>query len=457
MKTKFDLQEDKTHKLKSMEDILSASKGEQRAMSKDETVRFDTLKKDVEFLDSQLDSMKATEEREAYVSTEIAKSRVPEARKVSPSAPSAEIPETRNDNHVEFITSGSLKAFPDTVEGRKSAHDAGRWFAGNVLGHARSARYCRDNGIELRTNLSEGTTTAGGYLVPTLLEGPIIKIRNQYGVMPSQVKVRPMANDTLNVPNQTTAIAAGVIAEGSSISVSQQVFAQLQLVAQKVAVITEYSTELSEDSIVNLGDEVAFEHGYALAKFFDDAWWNGTGSATYANIVGCGYNIVNTATENLVSAAAGHVSFAKVTAADINSVLGSLPAYAVTDAKIYCSNYVYFNVFLRLAAAAGGNSVLSLSQTLGKNWLGIPIVLSEVLPGQSANATVSQPVFYYGNADQAMCVGERRGITTAVSKDVFFVSDLVAVRSTQRLAMKVKNPGTSSVFGSMVTLTTAAS
>lgn len=457
MKTKFELQEDKVHKLKSMEDILSASKGEQRAMSKDETSRFDGLKKDVEFLDSQLDSIKATEERESFVSSEIAKSRVPEARKVAPVAPSNDIPETRNDNHIEFISSGSLKAFDNSVEGRKQAHDAGRWFAANVLGHARSARYCRDHGIETRTNLSEGTNSAGGYLVPTLLEGPIIKIRNQYGVMPGEVKIRPMANDTLNVPNQTGVITAGVITEGSAISVSQQVLAQLQLVAQKIAVITEYSSELAEDAIVNLGDEVAFEHGYALAKFFDDAFWNGTASSTYGNIDGIAHYITNTATENLVSSASGHVSFATITAADINAALGSLPAYAVSGAKIYCSSYVYYNLFLRLAAAAGGNSVLSLSQGLGKNWLGIPIVLSESLPGQAAAATVSQPAFYYGNADQAMAVGERRGITTAVSRDVGFVNDLVYVRSTQRLAMKVKNPGTSSVFGSMVALTTSAS
>ena len=114
-------------------------------------------------------------------------------------------------------------------------------------------------------------------------------------------------------------------------------------------------------------------------------------------------------------------------------------------------------VFMRLAAAGGGNNLLSFTQSLGKNWLGTPIVTCESLPGISSANTVSQPCFYYGDPSQSLAVGERRGITTAVSKDVGFVSDLIYVRSTQRLGTKELNLGSNSTYGSMVTLTTAAS
>lgn len=459
MKSKLELQEDKTFKLKSMEEIVSTAKHEQRAMNKDESARFDNLKKDADFIDGQLDSIKELEERESYISTEMAKSRVPESRKVSPAQPSNEPSVSVNENRIVSASwsPNKMRAFDDTVEGRKHAYTAGKWFAA-INGNASAQRYCHENGIELRTNLNEGTTTAGQYTVPTVVEAAITKIRNEVGIMPGQVRIRTMPNYTLNIPTQTANISAVVVAEGNAPSTSQQVFGQCSLVAQKAIAVTQYSSELSEDSLVNIGDEVAREHGYAFGYFFDDAFWNGTASGNYGAIDGVGHVLSASHAASVQAAASTHTTFATITQTDIQTAMGLLPAYAWRNAKIFCSRYVYVNVFLRLAAAAGGNSILSLSQQLsGPNWLGTPIVMCEALPGASAASTTSQPVFYFGDPNQGMAVGERRGLTTGVSTDYGFTSDLVTVRTTQRIAMKALNLGTNSVTGSFVTLTTAAS
>lgn len=97
--------------------------------------------------------------------------------------------------------------------------------------------------------MSEGTDTAGGFLVPeewlTDIKDRITAIAVVRGMGPTTY---PMASDTLNIPKITGGASANWIGENTTITATDATLAQLQLVAKKLAALVKLSTELMNDS-----------------------------------------------------------------------------------------------------------------------------------------------------------------------------------------------------------------
>jgi HK97 family phage major capsid protein len=82
-------------------------------------------------------------------------------------------------------------------------------------GNETAKAWCAEHGIglheqkfsdELMQKLhSEGTNTAGGYLVPEEFGTDLILLREQYGVARRLCKIVPMSSDTRTDPRQTAA------------------------------------------------------------------------------------------------------------------------------------------------------------------------------------------------------------------------------------------------------------
>ena len=97
--------------------------------------------------------------------------------------------------------------------------------------------------------LSEGTDSAGGYLVDPEYSNELIEILTAGSVMRrAGARVMPMMNDTLQVPRQTGGATAYWVGENASITTSDQTFNQLEIVAKKLAGLTVMSRELFVDS-----------------------------------------------------------------------------------------------------------------------------------------------------------------------------------------------------------------
>jgi HK97 family phage major capsid protein len=129
--------------------------------------------------------------------------------------------------------------------------------------------------------MSEGTTTAGGFLVPEeyLLD---IKERIQASTVVRQfgVTTYPMATDTLNIPRITGGATANWIGENTTITASDATLAQLQLVAKKLAAIVKLSTELMADSNPKVEMVIRRDLAKVMALAEDLAFLNGTASST---------------------------------------------------------------------------------------------------------------------------------------------------------------------------------
>lgn len=127
--------------------------------------------------------------------------------------------------------------------------------------------------------LSEGTSAAGGYLVPVEHGRQLIELLMARAVLrQAGAIVVPMASDILQIPSQAGGATAYWVAENAQITASDQAFGQVQLNAKKLAALTKLSSELFEDSDPGVEALVMADLARALALEEDKKYL--TGDAT---------------------------------------------------------------------------------------------------------------------------------------------------------------------------------
>lgn len=361
-----------------------------------------------------------------------------------------------------YARAGRITAFAG-ADAEKRAYRFGKFMCA-VLGHAGSREYCGKNGIQLLAN-GEATNAGGGVLVPHEFGNDLIDLREQYGVFRRNAKIEPMSSETKSVPRRVGGLEAYFVGEGASITESDKDWDNIQLTAKKLAALVKYSTELSEDAIISIGNDLAEEISYAFAKKEDACGFIGDGTSTYGRIVGA-----TNALKNLDSTI-GNIAGLKVGAGNayseltLNDFIGTaalLPEYADdASAKWYVHRAFYYNVMLRVALAAGGVPAEEIRAGLRQpKFLGYPVEITQTMPKTEAN---SQVCALFGDLRRAAKLGDRREVTIATSEHAAFATDQLTVRGTERIDINVHDVGNASATaalrepGPMVGLITAAS
>lgn len=339
------------------------------------------------------------------------------------------------------------------LKSQESAYKFGRWALG-ALGHQKSADWCKANGLSLvrMKGHVEGINSQGGYAVPDEFESELITLREQYGVFRRNARVVAMGSDVKRLPKRAGTVTAYFVGEAQAITESQQTLDQVQLVAKKLGVLTTVSSELNEDNVVGLGDDLAGEIAYAFALKEDDCGFNGDGTSTYGGIVGLA-NALTDATYQVSDG--GQTTYSAVTQAEISAGFRKLPAWAAqrNNIKIFCSKNAYHGVFERLAMAAGGVTAAEMANGLtAPKFFGYPVEFAQVIPvTESGSATFA----YIGDLAQGCIFGDRRQQTVAFSDSALnaFEQDELAVRGTQRFDIVCANVGSASAYGALVKMT----
>jgi HK97 family phage major capsid protein len=129
-------------------------------------------------------------------------------------------------------------------------------------------------------SLSEGSDSAGGYLVPTEHSNKLIeRLAARTAVRAAGATVIPMSSDILQIPAQTGGATAYWVAENAQIASSDQTWGQVQLQAKKLAALTKLSAELFEDSDPQVEALVMSDLARVLALEEDLKYLRGTGSS----------------------------------------------------------------------------------------------------------------------------------------------------------------------------------
>jgi len=112
----------------------------------------------------------------------------------------------------------------------------------------------------------------------------------------------------------------------------------------------------------------------------------------------------------------------------------------------------------RLAMAAGGNTVANYEGGVGMSFLGYPVVISQVLQSGGPSTDISGNIFgYFGDMSMATTFGDKRGVTVATDSSIYFTSDAIALKATERFDINCHERGTASAAGPMIALKANAS
>tara|TARA_R110002110_G_scaffold279678_1_gene494613 strand:- start:1246 stop:2541 length:1296 start_codon:yes stop_codon:yes gene_type:complete len=338
-----------------------------------------------------------------------------------------------------------LRAF----DSEQDAYRAGLWFKASFLNDKDANRLCNDYGI-LNT-ATEGTNSAGGYLVPTELSDAIIAIRNRGGVARQLCKVVGMSSDVLNIPKVTAGLTVDYPAEAAAITASDQTWGTITATAAKRAIISKVSNELLHDSVISVIDDLAVAIGNAFATREDAELILGDGSSSFGSVTGL---VSGMGAGGTVDMASGNTAFSDITLANLNSLVGTLPDkyYGSAEPAWLVSRIAWASNFQSLVYAAGGNTLGDLASGAAPQLFGFPVYISDSMPVSA----VSTYAAFFGNFDAGCLIGDRMSVEISVSEEAYWANDITAVKGVTRYDIQAHDIAGSSA-GAVVGLKTAAS
>lgn len=234
---------------------------EQRDFDAEEQQTWDRLNSDLDRMDARVDELQGIIEREANAAA--ARDKI--LHTVGASDPVVEVSDSR----------GAATSDMDQI--RKLAR-----------GEVRSVDFqlTAADKAEAR-DLVKGTTTAGGYTVPTSF------VRSLYEHMIEVSAVRQTnatvlttsTGEALQIPKTTAHGSAAIVAEGGAIAESDPTFGQVTLDAYKYGVLIQVAHELLNDTAVDLMGYLARQAGRALGNASGAHFVTGDGSSKPNGVV----------------------------------------------------------------------------------------------------------------------------------------------------------------------------
>jgi len=426
-------------KIQEARDIKDKCETDGRGMTSEEADAFDSLMNESDRLQKEGERQRRLEDAEAKMTQ-------PEETKSKPEIADGSRIDVKGPN---LFKRGSLRAF----KGPKAdinAYRSGRFLMATIMNDAVSRQWCHDHGIDLRVQ-TEGVNTAGGFVVPEEMERAIIDLRETYGMFRANARIHPMSSDHTVIPRRTGGVTAYFVGETDSITASDKSWNQVELTAKKLGALTRISTDLSEDAIINVADDLANEMAWAFAKKEDQCGLDGDGTSTYGGMVGIRTKFVDGShTAGYDAGTSPCTAWSHITLADeIVGVMQLLPTYAMPGAKWYINPAGKAACFDALALAAGGNTTREIASGAEPMFAGYPVVVSSAMPSAPTNGTVA---VLFGDLSMSTTFGDRRGITIKVSDQRYIEYDQIAIQATERFCIVNHDIGDTSTAGPVVAI-----
>jgi HK97 family phage major capsid protein len=400
----------------------------------------DKVKADLEFeerLAAKEAELRSVVEKAAPAPVEVAAEKKVEIRQVLP-------------HHT------TLRCFNDGPDSVEQAYRVGRWIRGHVFRNEDDLRWCRDHGVEARA-MNEGSNAAGGALVPEEFSSQVIRRTEEFGTFPaSGVETMSMTRDTMVIPKRLTGTTAYFIGEGSAVTESEPTYGNVNLVAKKLAVSCRMSSEVVEDALVSLADQVTMEFATSLAYKIDLCGWTADGTSTYGGIRGITTKIDDgNHTASVHTAASGNTSFETLDLEDFLGCVGKLPIYARQGARWFVSPAGYAASIQRLKYAAGGVTGEEIGSGYVDSFLGYPVQVVHVM-NSTLGADASAIKVLFGNVGLSSIYARRRDFSVRLFDQVYATTDQLLLQGTMRFDINHHTLGSTSEAGPVIALKSAA-
>jgi HK97 family phage major capsid protein len=360
---------------------------------------------------------------------------------------------------IRRVYSGIAKSFSGEFSGKTfwPDQDQARDFGMLVL--AAAGKRVSNKGL-VEKALSEGVNTGGGYAVPSEMLPRLIDMLGKYGKFRSNVSVIPLGSDRTQIPALTSDGVVYVPGEGAEITESDIAFGQISLLPKTWATLIAISQELTEDSILAVGEIVARSFTRNMAKYEDLVGFLGDGTSTYFGMTGIIGKFKKMLDDSVVPAGlvigSGN-AYSELTWSDFEAMFALLPEEYEEGAKVYCSKKFYYNV-IRRAALAAGDKATGMFDLLGPNKTryvaGYPVEFVKSLPTAEAN---TQVCCLLGSLSEGCYLGERRQLSIDASEHILFKKNQVCIRGVERIDINAFGCGSATEVGPIVGLRTASS
>lgn len=341
----------------------------------------------------------------------------------------------------------------------------------------RAQRYMDDGGIKSQRlwpafealagpfarAMDTATTKEGLEWVPTGYTSTLIEDIRQELVTIGMFQSVNMPTNPYKFPVQGLPISSFLIPEatgdapGQAITLVQQTVQSINMIfnAVKHGVMVLTSTELEEDSMVDIVAQIRAESVFAMAFGLENAAWNAQKTAivdTALNLAGNSTDVRNSwdgirYAANVIATLTRLNLNGGVAAESLTQIKGSMNRFGIKPKDgLWGTGYLMFAKLLTLKDTNGFAVVLTQDKagaaatfgtgTLG-SMFGSPIVVSETYPqnldasGLITNANGNLTAIHYVNTRGAK-VGIRRAVLVEASRDYLFGMDQIAFRSTGR-------------------------
>lgn len=355
----------------------------------------------------------------------------------------ANLSETLDAKIAKFFEDNKItsKGFP-VAEGE--ATDEGKKYA-NIGAFIKSV--LKGDVQALAKGMTEGTDSAGGYLVPEEFNAEVMRIAADYGLVAKFAQKFSMGTDTLNVPISSGSVSVywpGEAANGTAVTPT---FGNAQLLAKDLVGITISSNQLLADSKVDVIKFLMGIFAEAFAGEIDNQGFNGNGTPFTG--------IFNDAGVTTVTMASGQDTFAETKLTDLRDLISNVPTSCLPTSaffmhpltwgliqKIQENSQTIAAIQNQLINVGVGQSEVGMLRAHGMLW-GYPVYLSDKIVSTTA---VSTKFIAFGSMQKGLFLGDRAQTTMDISKEAtisgvnLFQSNQSAVRLTQRVALKVALP-----------------
>ena len=308
-----------------------------------------------------------------------------------------------------------------------------------------------------RKGLVESGGVEGGVLVPDELAARIIDMMVRYGKFRANALVVRLGSSSHQIPMVTDDYIVYCPGEGKEITPSDMKFGMINMLPRKFACLGAMSSELDEDSIIGLSEIVATSMARSMAKREDQIGFCGDGTSTYFGMQGITGKLlkVDPVIANIKSLqVASGDTWPEIALGDFEGLISRLPADYDNAAKWYCSKKFFWTVMYPLARAAGALDAMSILTGEKKRYiLGYEVEMTPAMPTVTG---VSQICCLLGDLKMGAYLGERRSIQLAKSTDVYFATDQIGLRATERIDIVAFGVGNTAEAGPICGLITAA-
>ncbi|APT75053.1 hypothetical protein LN42_00565 [Marinitoga sp. 1137] len=279
--------------------------------------------------------------------------------------------------------------------------------------------------------LSEGTDTAGGYLVPEEFKNTVLDIAGDFGYVRKYATTLPMKRDTLSLPKLTSKPSVTWVGEGASISTGEPTFGKFTLTAKKAGLIVPVTSELLEDSAVEITNILSKIFGEAIAEAEDVQGFVGDGTVFTG--------ILNETGTNVVTMPSTKTSFNDITTDDLLNLIGAVPSKIEKNSVFI----MHRTILTKIKTLKDGNGNYIFDPTSKTIW-GYPVITVDAMPAL-ADTAVDKAFVIFGDINY-LYLGDKRQISVKLADQAsigttnLFEQDMLALKVTERVALGVAMP-----------------